>query len=437
MMKVTVIALALLLLWPALSMSQELRAPLKQLKTFSQQKYHDTSIKPLTEFGKIYTLSGLNYLAPLAVRLILPDSINARQCYETAIDCSFAGAYEMSLFYERKMYDSMPASAYHDARLYADTLNSVSFGTASEYIISRTSSERVIMINEVSYKPQHRAFLSLLLPGLYDQGFRYLAMEMLTGQNENPIQTVTPQTGYLCVEPTLAELIRNALKIGFTLVPIDDSISSKYAATSRAAIQARNIASLLQKDSSSRVIVFGGLTTIGERTLGDLHWPMAYQLRRISGIDPLTIDQTEMTEGSNFEYGRIFHAYLTERLILEKPMIAFRNNQPISLLDNDQFDLQVIHPPVKYLHNRPVWLSNDSTRKKFSVQPAQKNLFWVQAFYHENGAATPNPFSIPADQTFQAGDDGYYYLYLVPGKYRLEFKDIENRILSSKTIEVK
>ncbi len=43
---------------------------------------------------------------------------------------------------------------------------------AAEYIIKRSSKERIIIINEAHHQPLHRVFTESLLEGLYQNGFR-------------------------------------------------------------------------------------------------------------------------------------------------------------------------------------------------------------------------------------------------------------------------
>jgi len=43
---------------------------------------------------------------------------------------------------------------------------------------------------------------------------------------------------------------------------------------------------------------------------------------------------------------------------------------------------------------------------------------------------------IPADQTYITDQDGYYHLYLQPGRYRLVYRDKQYAILGTKVLVV-
>ena len=414
--------------------AQDLPASLKALKSFAINPADTAS---LDSFGhSLFSSKGINYLAPVVARLIKPDSLNRQNPFQAALDMAFINEYKMSLRYEQMGYDSMPLEAYRDADIYVDTMKAVSFDNAARYILSRTGREKIVMINEVPYKPQHRVFVASLLDSLYQQGFRYLAIEIIGNGRGEAISKISMLNGWKAAEPISGELIRMAMGLGFKVIPYEDQTPGKYTPTGRAAMEAQKIADIIRKDSSARILVLSGITSASEKILGEQNWPMAYQLKRFTGHDPLTIDQTELTEGSNFEYGRYFYEKLADRIQLKEAMIAFRKDNPVSLLDNDHYDLQVIHPRTGSIRNRPSWIRMNNNRKEFAIRPTLRNMFMVQGYYSNEYSAASLPFLIPADQTVSADIDGYYYLYLKAGKYILVYRDMNYQVLSIKEITV-
>jgi hypothetical protein len=307
---------------------------------------------------------------------------------------------------------------------------------ARSYILSRTANEKVVMFNELHHLPAHRAFLLSLLPELKQQGFQYLALEMLNNRADRSLQELNFRTGYYAAEPMAGELIRKAKALGFTLVAYEDTLADNHSGTGRDAIQAAHLAGLFQKDPAAKLLVLVGGAHISEQPVGKNYIPMAVAFRRFTGINPLTIDQTELSEGSSFEYGRYFHQLLLKKWTLHQPAISTRNGSPVSLLENDHYDLQVIHPVIPGAHNRPDWLSVNGARKEVPVRPTEKKLFLVQAYYAEEIRKAAIGALIPADQTYISGADGYYWLYLFPGKYTLVLRDLEYHELSRKDLEV-
>jgi hypothetical protein len=95
-----------------------------------------------------------------------------------------------------------------------------------------------------------------------------------------------------------------------------------------------------------------------------------------------------------------------------------------------------MHPASTYQHNRPTWLSLNGERKVTLIQPTEKLLFFVQAFYENEYDADVINFLVPADQTYITNREGYYCLYLKPGKYKIVLRDVSYKVLATKELEV-
>jgi len=165
---------------------------------------------------------------------------------------------------------------------------------------------------------------------------------------------------------------------------------------------------------------------------------MALAFWRLSGIEPLTIDQTDMTEESNFGYGRVIYQAYTQKFPLTEPSIALSNNNPVNVMDSSLYDLCVIHPPTVFQDGRPSWLSLGGRRQPTYIKPPAPAVFLVQAYYQneiDNNDNTPWQL-VPADQTFTTGSKKSYLLYLKKGKYKIFFRDINYHILSTLPIDV-
>lgn len=416
----------------------QLSAPLVQLQ---QHLLQDSVPKDsLSTLNPLYNSKGLHYLQPVSRQLkklgkgVFPKGNG--QYTQLAQDLAFAGDYTAAAQFGRNEFDSMAAAGYQDARNYIDTIKSLQFRNARNYILSRADSEQVIMINETRYMPQHRAFTTSLLKELYQKGFRYFATDLLNNRSDRRLSDVDMRTGYFAAEPVAGEMLRQAIALGFTLVAYEDTLADNHSGTGRDAIQAARIAAIFQRDPSAKVLVHAGQAHICEGRIGQSYTPMAVAFRRFTGINPFTIDQTELTPGSTFEYGRYFYMQLQPKLPADGPVIAFRNNQPRSLLENELYDVQLIHTPATEVHSRPGWLSFSGARKAYGVQPTEKKLFFVQAFYQQETTAKPLTILVSADQTYQADRDGYYWLFLYPGKYTLIFRDMDYQVLAEKEIEV-
>ncbi len=349
---------------------------------------------------------------------------------------SFAGDYRKAITYTEKNFDTLSLFAQS---MIADTINklkNIQYVPAKSSILSIAPHYSVIMINESPAKPVHRAFTYSLLDDLYREGYRYLAMEAFNNYANKCLDSLNVFTGYYTYEPVAGELVRKALQLGFKLVSYEDTTASEHTASQRDSIQAENIYRVIKKDPSAKILVHAGYGHIAEEKTGD-YTPMALWFKKISGIDPFTIDQTAMTEGSDFEYGRIFYQYFNARFTINAPSIIYHNKRPFNPLEQKGYDAIVMHSSTNYLHNRPDWLSLEGERKATLVQPTEKMLFFVQAYYLNEYNADMLNFLVPADHTYITNQEGYYCLFLRKGNYKIVMRDVSYKILSSKDLEVK
>jgi hypothetical protein len=351
---------------------------------------------------------------------------------------AFAGDYRTALQYQVSTYDSIDDATRRKVFHAVDGLKDIVHADARRYIHFRARTSRVIMINEAQDKPLHRAFTLSLLADLYHEGFRYLAMEMLDNSPARDVSRLSVRSGYFCAEPVAGELIRTALSLGYTLVPYEDTAAYRHTPTERDSIQALNIRSILLRDRGARILVHAGYAHISKRRAPDGYIPMGLAFRNQSGIDPLTIDQTDMTEESNFGYGRVFYQAYLQKYPLTTASIPMIGDEPVNVTNSDLYDLAIIHPPTPYQDGRPAWLALGGLRQPMYVKPPSPNTFFVQAYYQteieEHGG---KPWQVvPADQTYTQTAKRNYLLYLKKGKYTVYFRDMDYRILNTLNIDV-
>lgn len=383
----------------------------------------------------------LHYLYPLYQALGWGDKFNAagkERVFNENLShyLCFAGDYKAALQYSLYNYDTLPANTQQQIKEEVKGLKTLQYADARQYILGMAAQTKVVMINEAHQKPQHRAFSYSLLEGLYQAGYRYLAMEAFSNYDTFKIKQPDISTGHFIAEPVAAEMVRKAVELGFTLVRYEDTAAYRHSGSQRDAIQAATIYSILQKDPAAKILVHAGYAHIAETAFSTGYIPMGAAFKKLSGIDPLTIDQTDLTEGSSFEYGRLYYNELMRQFPINYPAIAMQKNKLLNLLEGEGYDLTVIHPPTQYINQRPNWLSLNGERKEVVVQPTERLLFFVQAYYaHEYNDTTLNQ-KIPADQTYIMADNGYYSLYLKKGNYKLVLRDVSYKILAVKDWQV-
>jgi hypothetical protein len=379
----------------------------------------------------------LHYLYPLYQSFGWADKFNVagkERAYNENLShyLSFAGDYKAALHYSQLNYDTLPANIIKQIKEEVLQLKTLQYADARQYILAMAAQTSVVMINEAHQKPQHRAFTYSLLESMYQLGYRYLAMEALSNYDTLKITQPDISSGHFIAEPVAAEMVRKAIELGFTLVAYEDTAAYRHSGSQRDAVQAANINRVLQQDPSAKIIVHAGYAHIAEMGFSTGYTPMGAAFKKLSGIDPLTIDQTDLTEGSSFEYGRLYYNELMRQFPINYPAIALQKNKPINLLEGEGYDLSVIHPPTQYTNQRPQWLSLNGERKETVVQPTERLLFFVQAYYANEYNDTTLNQKIPADQTYITADNGYYSLYLKKGNYKLVLRDVSYKILAVK-----
>jgi len=420
----------------------DLSAPVLRLKEYCRETA-PTGYSPRLGVLTLTPKSNLHYLFPLYHAL--KDEAKFRQIYsdkgfydEVSQYFAFAGDYRTALQYLVKGYDTIDDATRRKIYKTAAGLEGIVHVNARNYIHLAAKDRQVVMINEAFAKPLHRAFTLSLLTDFYRMGFRYLALEMLNNFSNQRLGSVGMHSGYYVCEPVAGEMMREALALGFTLVSYEDTLAPVHTANQRDSMQAVNIYKVLQKDPKAKILVHASFAHISKKPEPNGHIPMALALWRMSGIEPLTIDQTDMTEESNFAYGRVIYQAYTTKFNLTEPSIALVNNSPVNVTDKDLYDLCVIHPPTKYNDGRPTWMDLDGQRQPTYIKSLSKDVFFVQAYYQQEIDANDNtPWQlVPADQTYIMGGKDRYLLYLRKGKYKIFFRDINYHILSTLNIEV-
>src|SRR5690606_6302236 len=172
----------------------------------------------------------------------------------------------------------------------ADTILTGSFIPAKDEILKEAARNQIVMFNESHHHPEHRYFVGELLPDLYKLGFRYLALEAFMKPDSLKIrQFPTSNNGFYLRDPVFANLVRHAISIGYTVVDYESADSDRESG------QAKNLYErTLGKDKEAKVVVLAGYAHIEEEPVQNRRW-MANIFKELSGINPLTINQTKTT----------------------------------------------------------------------------------------------------------------------------------------------
>ncbi len=240
-------------------------------------------------------------------------------------------------------------------------------------LVRASAAAQVVMINEAHHVPQHRAFIIALIEALRRKGFTHYAAETLneTDTQLNTRGYPTAQTGYYTAEPVHGDLVRIALRLGFRVVAYEPPNPKNSDERERG--QARNlIERILKKDPKARVLVHAGYAHIDESGKDRVGAKtMAQRFKEASGIDPFTIEQTEMTEHSAREFEHPLYRAVLERGLAPRPAV-FRNARgELWMQERGRHDVTLFHPRSRPISRdadgRPDWLRLGGSRRPYRL----------------------------------------------------------------------
>ena len=301
---------------------------------------------------------------------------------------------------------------------------------AVDYLIERSAQEQIMILNEAHHKPRHRVFVRQLLQGLYDNGYRYFGLEVLLNSFQDSTQLCfdsllqergyplcSPITGTYTVEPQMANLIRDAIQIGYTLFAYERTQKGD-----REFFQAQNIKrKVLDKDPDAKILLHCGWYHILEDENRDKSW-MAKQLQEMTGINPFTVYQDMLIE-----------RWVTP----ESPFFTMMHEEEPSLFINDageiyngkkdfkHFDALLYHPRTRYIYNRPDWLLDIAENQIYQLDNRRIKVgFPCLIKAYRKGEM---PEAVPIDIIEKESAWDFTALVLPPGEYRLEILNISGQ----------
>jgi len=167
------------------------------------------------------------------------------------------------------------------------------------------------------------------LQQLYDIGYRHIGLEALMNisktnslltSNKYPVM----ENGYYIKEPQLGNLVRQALKIGYKVFSYESLQHKDFK--EREINQAKNIETYIAANSKGKVLIHCGFAHGTEGIIGG-KWEkaMAQRLSELTGINPLSINQTTYSEKGVKEVENLFYR-LTE---VNEPTIFLKDKEDV------------------------------------------------------------------------------------------------------------
>lgn len=310
---------------------------------------------------------------------------------------------------------------------------------ASEWIAGQADAFRVVLVNEAHHVPQTRVLTVSLLQRLRAKGYTHLAVEALLNNGTDPMPNGYPErrTGIYTREPVFAELLREARRLGYELLPYEPDHVGEQTQQQRETGQARAIAAVLAGNPQSKILVHAGYAHIGEAQAGlpEDARPMAMELATSSGLSLLSIDQTSTRSYEAADIDTVGQR-LAKQFVVDTPSVLLARDGGTAWSNKPGlYDVSVLLPAATGSALRPDWLSLDGKRKAVAIDmtPCLGHLPCLAEARH----ASEGDDAIPADQFLMlAAADGDTPLFLAPGKYRLRLLGSDGMPVAGRELEV-
>jgi hypothetical protein len=266
-------------------------------------------------------------------------------------------------------------------------------------------------------------------------GFKYLAMETLDTGTEALAKRGYPlrYDGWYSKDPVFGDFIRQSLRAGYIPVAYEHTTEQEpdpedWAAriAAREEGEANNlIERVLKRDPTARIFIYVGYSHAlkGSETMnGKTQAWMAERLRLKTGIDPLCIEQTKITQPLPGTRDRAFLDAIFAATREDVVVLASREpRKSYHSFDPARVDMQVFHRPARVVSGREDWLSIHGYRKPRAI-PSEllptKGRRLIQAFVANEAAD-----AVPMDQVLVTAGVAPPVFMLPKGKYRFAYED--------------
>ena len=321
---------------------------------------------------------------------------------------------------------------------------------AAEAILELTKNRKAVFFNEAHSAPITRTLTIQLLAKLRAQGFNYFAAETLyaTDKDLNKRGYPTAKSGFYVSEPLYAEMVRSALKLGFKVIAYDVENAGVGDARERAGAESL-YSQVFKHDPQARLVVNAGFAHIQKsgKYLGGSS--MVEFFEKISGIDPLCIEQTMLIQHARPDQDHPYYLAVTQAGKFTAPTVYVAADGKPWTLKPGQYDVSVIFPPQDGNEPRPDWLTLGGLRSSYPVaSDLCHNVFpcLVEARYAGEGedavAADRVRINVvdedasTANRIISHHGEAQGELFLRPGSYRLSGMDKSGHVLSSREITI-
>lgn len=344
-----------------------------------------------------------------------------------------AGEYAKKGSYKKALEEWNLAFEGRDKSYTAEQIDSIKSKykvvPAVAYIIEKSKSNQVIIINEAHHNSSNRAFVNSLIKELYVNGYENLGVEALSNDTNKdsllnkrnyPIQ----ETGYYTKDPQFGNLIRNALEIGYHVFAYEATNNSN--GKEREIEQAKNIKKVIDKNSNEKFLIYCGFDHALEGPNKRWGKAMAGRLSEYTEINPLTINQEVFSQKSKPEFD---HPLLKVFNEVKEPFVLIdAKNKPYRYEEGAGWsDIAIFQPQITYIKGRPDWLLiNDKTLIDIDLSGLKIN-FPIMIMAFKKGENIHK--AVPTDIIEVDNINDHSSLVLKKGTYIIVVSNIKNSAL--------
>ncbi len=297
---------------------------------------------------------------------------------------------------------------------------------------------RLVIWGEEHHLPQTRALYEALLRKLWQQGYRYLAAETFADEVMNAeFKYPDYQSGFYLRDPVFASAIRTARSLGYKLIAYETQERGPVGDDSfRDRKQAENIkARIFDQDPQAKVFIIAGRGHASEETAPGGWTPMASVLKRLTGINPLTLYAPRMSQRLTPDEEDPFYRFATAHGLVKEPTI-FVNRLEGRLLGSDGGDLDayIFWPRIEVRDGRPDWMVKELGRKPIKIPRQLKHgrgIRLVQVFKEGEPAS-----AIPIDQVIIDDQSDRKVLMLPKGRFWLRAVNRDSKVIAEAHLSV-
>jgi hypothetical protein len=238
----------------------------------------------------------------------------------------------------------------------------------------------IVMVNEAHHIDQHRVFTLNILEYMWEQGFRYLALESLSENFEEGVKDkyVTQEVGSYSKSAFMAMMILHARDLGFKLISYDYKKSD--SSDQREENAARTIFDkVFKQDPNAKILIHCGYSHIDEEN------KLASKLFSITGHDPVTINQTDLRESTKGKESPIYTA-ISNKLTQSSPIVLLDKSQKPWSFKPNTYDVNVIWPRMKKDNERQSWEKLNRKTKIIKANICVNYPCMIEAFNTEEDA---------------------------------------------------